>query len=91
MSVEPAGTRRDLREKLADYAHQAWSRWMKHLFGLSLQVSDGSVIIPADNVVGWRREAETDYADQSNVARWADRDEADKVLAILDAAGVRVP
>jgi hypothetical protein len=44
-----------LREKLVEYAHEAWSRWMRYLFSKSIVNSDGSVTIPASFVKRWAR------------------------------------
>ena len=68
----------ELREALADYAHQAWSGWMRYLFEKSHWNHDGTVIIPYSLAVRWRRQAHTDYAELPKSEKESDRKEADR-------------
>ena len=68
-----------LREKLAAYAHDAWSRWMKYLFSKSTKNPDGSVTIPKDLVDRWTRQMTTKYEDLPEKEKPSDRDEADTI------------
>ena len=43
----------DKREQLADYAHDAWSGWMKYMFSKCTKNLDGSMTIPANSVERW--------------------------------------
>ena len=36
----------NLQESLAEYAHQAWSGWMKYLFSKCPPYLDGETVIP---------------------------------------------
>lgn len=72
-----------LREKLAEYAHEAWSRWMRYLFSKSIVNSDGSVTIPASRVKRWARQMNTDYLMLLNSEQQSDILEADKILSIM--------
>jgi hypothetical protein len=74
-----------LREKLAEYAHEAWSRWMRYLFSKSIVNSDGSVTIPASVVKRWARQMNTDYLMLLNSEQQSDILEADKMLSIMNA------
>ena len=74
----------DVREKLSDYAHKSWSGWMEYLFSKSDENEDGSVTISKDLVYRWKRQVETDYEDLSEEEKDSDRDEADKMLKILN-------
>jgi hypothetical protein len=74
-----------LREKLAEYAHEAWSRWMRYLFSKSIVNSDGSVTIPASLVKRWARQMNTDYLMLLNSEQQSDILEADKMLSIMNA------
>lgn len=76
----------DVREQLAAYAHEAWSGWMRYLFEKSRETVDGSVVIPPWAVARWTRQAATPYADLPENEKESDRDEADKMLAIVRAA-----
>lgn len=71
-----------IREALADYAHEAWSGWMKYLFSKSIEHAGGAVLIPADLVARWRRQMDTPYADLPENEKRSDRREADKILTV---------
>lgn len=73
----------NLREELADYAHEAWSGWMKYLFEKSVEEPDGTVTIPAWAVKRWRRQATTIYKDLPEEEKESDREEADRMLEIV--------
>lgn len=73
----------DIREQLADYAHDAWAGWMAYLFEKSTRNSDGTVTLPAWAVERWTRQMGTDYADLPEQEKESDRAEADKMLAIV--------
>lgn len=75
-----------LREQLAELAHVQWSGWMQYLFSKLDQQSDGSLVIPAEYVVALRRQMETAYADLLQQEQDDDRAEADKMLALMEAA-----
>lgn len=87
---------RDVRELLAEYAHEAWSGWMKYLFEKCELGAGGSVVMPDWAVKRWARQANTKYADLSPEEKESDRTEADRMLAIVrtpppavDAGGSR--
>lgn len=73
----------EIRERLAEYAHEAWSGWMRYLFEHSTLNTDGTVTIPAWAADRWRRQAGTLYEDLSDVEQDSDRKEADRMLAIM--------
>jgi hypothetical protein len=73
----------DVREQLADYAHTAWSGWMRYLFEKAQFNEDGTVTLPKWAVERWDRQASTDYADLPEEEKESDRAEADKMLAIV--------
>ena len=80
----------DTREKLADYAHEAWSGWMRYMFskcGWQHQASTAgpleSAVIPHELVERWQRQMSTSYAYLPEAEKKSDRDEADKMLAII--------
>jgi len=72
-----------LIEPLAEYAHEAWSGWMKYLFGKSLTMMGGGVCIPVDLVSRWTRQMSTPYDDLSEEEKDSDRKEARRILAIV--------
>ena len=71
------------REQLAEYAHEAWSGWMRHLFKMSSNYPPGLVTIPAKLVMRWMRQMDTDYIDLLEEEKDSDRKEADKMLEIM--------
>jgi hypothetical protein len=73
----------DLREKLAEYAHAAWSGWMLHLFDHSKLNEDGSANIPAWAVRRWTRQANASYQELLEDEKNSDRAEADAMLGIV--------
>ncbi len=72
-----------IRERLADIQHQVWTSWMEHLFSVSTQNPDGSYSIAAEHVARWQRQMATPYSDLSDDEQESDRQQADKVLAII--------
>lgn len=72
-----------LREQLAEYAHTAWSGWMKYMFSKSITNSDGTVTIPASLVKRWTRQANTPYRSLPSNEKKSDREEADKMIYIM--------
>lgn len=74
------------RERLAAYAHEAWSGWMKYLFSKCKDArcaDDAHVAIPGWAVKRWQRQMNTPYAELPEDEKESDRAEADKMLAIL--------
>lgn len=80
---EKAKTKKEMVEEHADFAHSAWSGWMKYLFSKSTSNKDGSETIPKDLVDRWKRQLKTDYKDLTEDEKESDRDEAKKVLKIV--------
>ena len=71
----------DLEEKLAEYAHDARSGWMKYLFEKCVRNEDSHLIIPQ-----WAEERwvmNTPYNNLSESEKESDRDEARKILKIF--------
>ena len=82
----------ELREKLAEYAHTAWSNWMTYLFSKCVnRFEDGSIVIPASLRDRWQRQMTTPYADLPESEKTSDRAEADKMLAITEASQWHLP
>jgi hypothetical protein len=71
-------------EKLSEYAHDAWSGWMEHLFSKCKENSDGSAIIPKESVERWKRQMNTLYEDLPEEEKRSDRKEADKMIKIFE-------
>lgn len=73
----------DTREALAEYAHEAWSGWMKYLLSKCDQTGNTYATIPTWAVRRWQRQMNTPYAELSEEEKESDRAEADKMLAIM--------
>ena len=87
----------DVRERLAEYAHEAWAGWMKYLFEKGYEdfierPGDGRLervyIMPEWARLRWQRQMETPYDELPESEKASDRAEADKMLTILSAASV---
>jgi hypothetical protein len=74
-----------MREKLAEYAHAAWSGWMKYLFEKSTVNADGTVTIPAWAVSRWQRQMNTPYEALPANEKESDGVEADRMIAIMSS------
>ena len=57
----------------AERQHHIWAHWMEHQFSLCQEQADGSLIIPADQVVHWKRQLATPYCELSEAERESDR------------------
>ncbi|MBW2094188.1 MAG: hypothetical protein JRI80_04800 [Deltaproteobacteria bacterium] len=82
-----------VREQLANYAHNSWAGWMEYLFEKSIsykpgevQAEEGAIIIPKWAVERWKRQMNTKYNDLPESEKESDRQEADKIIAIIKAA-----
>jgi len=75
----------ETREALADYAHAAWSGWMKYQFSKAEIQPDGTWIMPAWAVERWQRQMNTPYTELPEEEKASDRKEADEMLAIVGA------
>lgn len=78
------------REALAEYAHTAWSGWMEYEFSKCIRVVDNEgnttgLIVPQWAVERWTRQMNTPYDELPENEKTSDREEADKMLAIMCA------
>lgn len=71
-----------VRECLSEYAHEAWSGWMKYMFEKSTVNPDGTITIPRWAVERWTRQMNLSYIELSEEEKESDRDEADRMLSI---------
>lgn len=70
-------------ERLAEYAHEAWSGWMKYMFKKCSFPSDGTVIIPKELADRWHMQMTTPYMDLPDEMKDSDRQEARRMIAIF--------
>lgn len=87
---------RALRERLAALAHEQWSGWMRYMFGdcdsgacRAVAGADGEAPKPkidhTEYRQRWMRQMATAYDDLPEDEKESDREEADRVLAVLDS------
>jgi Cft2 family RNA processing exonuclease len=79
----------EIIEQLADEVHAIWAHWMKYLFSICAQQPDGSVIIPPDKVERWQRQLATPYQALSEREKQSDRNQAVKLLRIIQTTESR--
>lgn len=72
----------DVREALAEYAHEAWAGWMRHMLGI-WNAGGGSFGTWDSYTAWWTRQMNTPYADLPEAEKDSDRAEADKMLALV--------
>lgn len=77
------GEKNLLREKISAAQHEIWSRWMIHLFKVSIFNTDGSYTIPVEKVKHWKRQISTPYNELSENEKNSDRIQADIILDII--------
>lgn len=73
-----------VRECLSEYAHEAWSGWMKYMFEKATMNTDGTVTIPKWAVDRWTRQMNLSYVDLPEEEKESDRAEADRMLSIFN-------
>lgn len=71
------------REKISDVQHEIWASWMRWVFQICPTNDDGTVTIPADKVERWQRQIKTPYESLTEKEKDSDREQADKVLAVI--------
>jgi len=76
----------NLTEKLSDYAHRAWSNWMKYVFlNCNLHFVGGIPILIMDSSKEerWKRQIETPYEQLSEEEKESDRIQAREISKIF--------
>jgi len=73
----------EVRERLAALYHEQWSAWGVHQFSIGVFNGDGTWTMPAGAVRRWLRQTNTPYAELSDEEKDNDREEADKIIALL--------
>lgn len=70
-------------ESLAAYIHDAWSRWMKHLFDQCIETGDGCYEIQRPEVEQWMRQMNTRYEDLPESEKSNNREESIKIMEVF--------
>ncbi|MCC7208313.1 MAG: hypothetical protein IT323_13480 [Anaerolineae bacterium] len=72
------------RERLAALAHDGiWATWTRYQFSKCRPYNDGTLEMPAWAVERWTRQANTPYCELPESERASDREQADKMIAVL--------
>lgn len=61
-------------EVLAETQNIIWSHWTDHQFSKCIENEDGSLTIPKELVIRWKRQANTNYNELSEKEKQSDRD-----------------
>lgn len=75
-----------LMDELAAIEHERWSHWQRYMHSMGIRQKDGSLILPAELVERWDRQAATDYDDLSTKEKESDREQVSRYLPIIGAA-----
>lgn len=81
--IMPFKSELELRERLSEYAHAAWSGWIDYMFSKGTRDEDGGLRLPRWAVERWERQSVTEYALLSENEKESDRQEADRILRIV--------
>lgn len=84
-----------LRENLAEYAHEAWSGWMKYMFGKGVFLNEKGMtpepgeknikwMMPEWAVERWTRQMNTEFSALPDSEKESDRLEADRMIEVMD-------
>jgi hypothetical protein len=73
----------ELVETLAAIEHERWSHWQHYLHEQCDPGRDGALIIPADLVKRWERQASTSYSALSEREKESDREQVQKYLPLV--------
>lgn len=60
---------------LAAIEHKRWSHWQNYMHGKAVHRNDGTLVIPAELVEQWERQAKTEYSDLSDAEKESDREQ----------------
>jgi hypothetical protein len=75
-----------LIDELAAIEHERWSHWQRYMHSKGLRQPDGSLVLPAELVERWERQAETSYHNLGTAEQESDREQVNRYLPIIAAA-----
>ena len=75
-----------LMDELAAIEHERWSHWQRYMHSKGGRQADGSLVLPAELVERWDRQAATDYHDLSAKEKQSDRDQVSRYLPLIATA-----
>ncbi len=75
----------ELRDSLAAIEHDRWGHWQRYMHTRCHAAAGeaGSLVIPADLVEQWTRQADTAFAELSPKEQDSDREQVDRYLPLL--------
>jgi hypothetical protein len=82
-SAKTEAALRDLAERFAAIEHERWSHWQLYMHSMGERRSDGSLLLPADLVARWERQAATAFADLTEHEKESDREQVSRYLPII--------
>lgn len=79
---------KDLREKLADYSHNRWRDWMKDMYSNFENIEEWETFVQLDIPIKFYNkqipQMNTFYDDLPEDLKTLSRDEADKIIKIIE-------
>ncbi len=72
-----------LVEELAAIEHERWSHWQCYMHSNGQKQADGSLIIPAELVNRWEKQAATAFDDLSEQEKKSDREQVCRYLPLI--------
>ena len=76
-------------EIVADMVHRIWGEWMDYMFGKCEARPDGSMTIPAEYVLRWKRQMQARYYDLPEEEKKSDREVANKYIKLFHEMNYR--
>ncbi len=74
----------ELLETLASIEHERWAHWQRYMHSKCIpQTDDGALLIPADLVTRWEKQANTRYSKLSNQEKESDREQVRRYLPLI--------
>lgn len=74
-----------LRDELATIEHERWSHWQQYMHGKcrAEATEPGALVVPANLVSQWERQAATGFANLAEKEQESDREQVDRYLPLL--------
>jgi len=80
-----------LIEDLAAIEHERWSHWQRYMHSKGQRRPDGSLVLPADLVLLWEKQAATPYVDLTEKEKESDREQVQRYLQVVENAVLNRP
>jgi hypothetical protein len=83
-SAKPEALLRDLAEQLAAIEHERWSHWQLYMHSKGERQPDGSLLLPAELVTRWERQAATTFSELTEREKDSDREQVNRYLPLIE-------